>query len=417
MKLLISDKDGKIFAHPYLEGAGMKNSAFFRLRPEDIIKLPAGSRIFTLPGRLPVGYNSATSKFEVCNDTGYALAAFLPPGFTLTYNSAFRERGNPAMLPLFSYAPLIAHRGGFYTTALRVDKDKRHDHRFIKIGDVRRGIKELRKMFPKNRLIRHLEKCALVNNCPNAQNLFLKRYEAPLPVSPYCNARCAGCISFQEAKACRATQPRIKFIPTPEEIAEIALLHIGNVRKPIVSFGQGCEGEPLIHGDIIEKAIQLIRKDTSRGTINMNTNGSKPEMAARLFDAGLDGIRVSLNSVQKKYYIKYYRPNGYRFEDVLKTIQTAKGMGGFVSINYLTMPGFADSKGEFTAFNRFLRRYKPDMIQWRNLNYDPVRYFNILGMRPDGLGSIGIKEAIKSLKRDFPRLKMGYFNPYASFKL
>ena len=36
----------------------------------------------------------------------------------------------------------------------------------------------------RNRLFRHLETCALTYGCPAAKNLFLCRYEAPLPTSP-----------------------------------------------------------------------------------------------------------------------------------------------------------------------------------------------------------------------------------------
>ena len=214
----------------------------------------------------------------------------------------------------------------------------------------------LKKLFPENRLIRHLKKCALLFGCPNAKNFFLSRYEAPLPTSPACNAQCAGCISYQPEARCPVTQPRIKFVPTPEEIAEIALFHINMVKKPVVSFGQGCEGEPLLCADIIEKAIKLIRAKTLRGVINMNTNASKAGAISKLFDAGLDSIRVSLNSVREIYYKRYYRPKGYSFKEVLRSINTAKGKGGFVAINYLTMPGFTDSKDEFTAFKKFIEK-------------------------------------------------------------
>jgi len=31
-----------------------------------------------------------------------------------------------------------------------------------------------------------------------------------------------------------------------QEIAEVALAHIRQVKKSVVSFGQGCEGDPLL---------------------------------------------------------------------------------------------------------------------------------------------------------------------------
>jgi len=144
----------------------------------------------------------------------------------------------------------------------------------------------------------------------------------------------------------------------------------------------------------------------------MNTNGSRTKEISRLLSAGLNSVRISLNSVQKKYYTRYYRPGGYTFSDVLRSIATAKKMGAFVSINYLTMPGFTDSKNEFEAMNGLIRKYNVDMIQWRNLNYDPIRYFGALDLHVKPAEMAGIKEMIDLLRKDFLRLRMGYFNPY-----
>lgn len=395
----------------YLEPVGMKAGLYFRLTASDLIKLPAGSEIFTLPGRSAVYYDAANLKF--IEDKGRcAVAAFLSPGYTVTYNSAYKEKNRPKTLPLFSYAACAFHEGEIYAAAVRVDKSLCHDPQFMDMKKVRKNTKVFGRLFPQNKLIKHLADCALCYGCPNAKNFFLNRYEAPLPTSPACNAQCAGCISYQPEKKCPVTQPRIKFIPRPEEIAEIALFHIKKVKEPVVSFGQGCEGEPLLSADIIEKAIRLIRRNTSKGVINMNTNGSSPRAIAKLFDAGLDGIRVSLNSAREKYYTKYYKPKGYDFGDVLRSMGIAGKKRAFVSVNYLTMPGFTDSKDEFSAFRKLIERARIDMIQWRNLNYDPIRYFKELNIWPDASGMLGVKEITGLLKKEFPELKMGYFNRY-----
>lgn len=393
-----------------LQPAGMKAGKFFRLSPSDLIKLPPGSEIFTLPGRFSVGFDPTTLNF-IEDKRSLAMAAFLPAGYTVTYNSAYIESGRPRALPLFAYAACAAHDGEIYVAAIRVDRSARHDQRFMDMNSVKKCAVNLKNIFPYNRLIRHLERCALCYGCPNAKNLFLNRYEAPLPTSPACNAQCAGCISYQPGKRCPVTQPRIKFIPTPEEIAEVALYHIENVKEPIVSFGQGCEGEPLLSADVIEKSIRLIRANTSKGLINMNTNASRPKDIARLFDMGLDSIRVSLNSAREKYYARYYNPKGYSFGDVLASIKEAKKRKGFVSVNYLTMPGFTDSKDEVAALKKLIVKTRIDMIQWRNLNYDPMRYFEELGIEVGPEEMYGIKETMNMLKNDFPKLKMGYFNP------
>lgn len=410
LRLLVSDAKGKIFEHPSLEPAGMKAGLFFRLERKGLIKIPAGSQLFRLPDRRPVGYDPKFNKFVII-DNAYAVAAFASPGHTLTYNAAYSEDKTRKPLPLFSYGACASHNGDTYVSAIQVDRDKRHDTTLMDPTQIKKNILKFKKLFPRNRLIGHLTNCATVYGCPNAQNFFLSRYEAPLPTSPSCNAGCIGCISYQDSKI-DCSQPRIKFVPSKEELSEIALFHIANVKDPIVSFGQGCEGEPLLQAKLIEESIALIRRQTSHGTININTNGSKPDAVARLFDAGLDTIRISLNSARESYYSCYYRPKDYSFKDVIRSMRVSNKKGGFVSINYLTMPGFTDSRNEINALTKLIAGSGIDMIQWRNLNYDPMLYFKILNIMNTDRGKLfGIKQEIDHLKKQFPKLRMGYFNP------
>lgn len=388
----------------------MKGGLYFKLDPAGLIKLPYGSRLFMLPSRRAVGLDTNTDSFKILKDV-YGVAAFIAPAFTVTYSASYKEEGSPRALPLFSYAACAFYKSEIYAAAIKTDARHFHDPRFIDLNEVREETKKIKKLFPKNRLVGHLVNCALVYGCPGAQNFFLGRYEGPLPTSPACNASCMGCISYQPGKSRKASQPRIKFTPRPEEVAETALFHIGRVTDPVVSFGQGCEGEPLLRGETIEKSILLIRKKTGKGIINMNTNASKPRMLERLFDAGLDSIRVSLNSARYEYYLRYYKPKDYAFDDVLESIQIAKAKNKFVSVNYLTMPGFTDSADEFKAFKKLISSYKIDMVQWRNLNFDPLRYFEILKIRADRANMLGVREIIGALKKRFPRLVMGYYNP------
>ena len=388
----------------------MKGGCFFCLNPSELVRLPRSSELFLLPGRSPVGFDRGRRRFRILDNLN-AVAAFASPGYTATYNSAYAEKSRTRMLPLFSYGAAVFLDGEFYIAATRVDRELRQDFGSIDAKVICRKAREFGRLFSANRLVRHLQKCALTYGCPAAKNFFLSRYEAPLPTSPRCNARCAGCISYQPEGRCPVTQPRIAFTPSPEEVAEVALFHIEKAPDPVVSFGQGCEGEPLLVFKVLRDSIRLIRKKTSRGVINLNTNASEPEKISRLFDAGLDSIRVSINSLQEIYYMRYYNPKGYSFRDVLDSTRIAKKKGGFVSLNYLVMPGFTDSKDEFTAFRRFLEKSQIDMIQWRNMNFDPMRYFEELRFEPDAFGMIGMRELIGIVRKDFPSIMMGYFNP------
>ena len=191
----------------------------------------------------------------------------------------------------------------------------------------------------------------------------------------------------------------------------MALAHIRQVPNGVVSFGQGCEGDPLLAADVIEPAIHRIRLQTGEGTINMNSNGSLPTHLRRLLDAGLDSVRISMNSVREKCYDAYFRPQGYRFANVLNSIDTALAHNKFVAINYLNCPGFSDTPGEADALVEFLENYPIHMIQWRNLNFDPLRYYKIMSDVAPDEAPIGMKNLLEQIRREFPQLKFGYFNP------
>lgn len=398
----------------------MKAGHCVSLKASEWIKLPPKSEFFMLPDRLPVGFNPDSGKPEVLDSDPYAenarkcfaVAAFIPPGYTLTHSTSYKEKQSAKLLPLFAYGACAFYKNDFYVAAIPIDSDDRHDERLMHPEQIQKGIKDLSLRFPKNRLLPHLANCATVNACANAKNFFLGRIEAPIPTSPVCNAQCQGCISLQAPDhSIPPTQKRIEFTPTADEIAELALFHIEQEADPIVSFGQGCEGEPSLSVDVIEKAVRLIRAKTSKGSLNMNTNASRPLAVQKLFDAGLNTIRVSLNSVREPYYSRYYQPRGYTLRDVTTSIDVAKKAGGFVSLNYLSMPGFTDSQEEFLALKSFIAEHNVDMIQWRNLNYDPLQYFRDLKLTVDESEMTGMKEVIEALQKEFPRLRMGYFNP------
>jgi pyruvate-formate lyase-activating enzyme len=262
---------------------------------------------------------------------------------------------------------------------------------------------------PTNRLAEHLEHCALVYGCRAAQNFFLAREECPLPTAPTCNCACAGCLSLDPDQGVTAPHQRIVFVPTPEEIAEVACLHIGRVPRAVVSFGQGCEGEPLTVADTLVEAVRQIRRHTDAGTINLNTNGSRPGAVAELCEAGLDAIRLSLNSFRRPAYDAYFRPRGFELADVLESGRIVRESGGFVSVNLLVFPGVSDIPGDVDATIAGLVACQADFVQMRNLNIDPDVYYGAVG-KPDGQ-PIGLAATMERIRTAIPAMRFGYFNP------
>ncbi|MBU0699582.1 MAG: radical SAM protein [Proteobacteria bacterium] len=415
---VVANRDGEIFELQGYAAVGMAAKTRLPLTADQTINMPSGSELMLLPERSPVLLNIKTGSLETLKENPYVpgeaifpVAAFNSPGYVITYASAFCENESAGYLPLFSYGAVGWHKGRFKSAAVRVDREKRQDLRLMKIEDVIAGIQKMQTKMPDNRLRKHLEKCALEYGCPAAKNFFLGRYEAPLPTSIHCNARCLGCLSLQKSGRIPASQERIAFRPSPAEISAVALEHLRRVKSSVVSFGQGCEGEPLLAADVIEPAIKTIRSITARGTINMNTNGSRPDILKKLFDAGLDSVRISLNSVRKTCYDVYFQPKGYDFSDVIASIEIAVERGKFVAVNYLNNPGFTDTPQETEALIAFIRQHRINMIQWRNLNFDPLKYWNIMDRAAKHGKPMGMQTVLHRIRKLFPDVKFGYFNP------
>ncbi len=409
--LLYSDGKGTIFEDTSLFATGRTGWDAIPVPTEEWILLPKGGSLYELPGRRGIGIDTQTGEMRLC-EKGWAVAAFIPPAHTGLYIAAYETNEEAPTLPLFCYTAAGWYNNEFYVPAVRIEKDIRQESAGYNIENINTGTANLLKAYPHNRLIKHLmENCCQTYHCPAARNFALGRWECPVPASPACNANCIGCISFQpQEETIVSTQDRLTFKPTAEEIVEFTVPHLETAPYPIVSFGQGCEGEPLLMWETISEAIKEIRKHTSKGNININTNGSKPDAVRALCEAGLNSIRVSTNSVRKSIYEAYYRPNNYVFEDLAESIKIVRSYGGWASINYFVFPGMTDSVDEYEALRKFISETGLTMIQWRNFNIDPDWYLGKIGVTDTG-EFLGMKQLMELIHEEFPDLKFGYFNP------
>jgi pyruvate-formate lyase-activating enzyme len=409
--ILYSDGNGNIFEDTTMLTTGRSGWDAWPIDLEDWIELPEGGSLYELPGRRGIGLNAQTGEMELCTK-GWAVAAFIPPAHTGFYLAAYETAPDAPTLPLFCYTAVGWLDGKFYVPAVRIENDIRQECEGFDDKKVKQGVKDLVAAYPHNRLVQHLaDNCALTYHCPAARNYFMGRWECPIPSSPACNANCIGCISFQpEEETIVSTQDRLRFKPTAQEIVEYTVPHLETAPFPIVSYGQGCEGEPLLMWETIRESIIEIRKHTPKGSININTNGSKPDAVRELCKAGLNSIRVSTNSAQEKFYTPYYRPNNYTFDDIIESLKVVRDFDGWTSINYFVFPGMTDSVDEYEALRKLIRDTDLKMIQWRNFNIDPDWYLGKLGITEVG-DVLGVKQLQELIHEEFPHLKYGYFNP------
>jgi pyruvate-formate lyase-activating enzyme len=409
--ILYSDGKGNIFEDISLFACGRSGWDAIPVEESDWIEIPQGGSLYELPGRHGIGMDVETGEMRLC-EKGWAVAAFIPPAHTGLYLSAYETGPDAPTLPLFCYTAAGWYNEKFYVPAIRIEADIRQESAGYNALAIQKGSQQLLEAYPHNRLVKHLmENCCNTYHCPAARNLALGRWECPVPVSPACNANCIGCISFQpQEESIHSTQDRLSFRPNAEEIIEFTVPHLQTAPFPIISFGQGCEGEPLLMWETIREAILEIRKHTDRGNININTNGSNPEAVKALCDAGLNSIRVSMNSARKHIYEAYYRPNNYVFEDIVDSLREVRSSGGWTSINYFVFPGMTDCEEEYEALRKLIEGTGLNMIQWRNFNIDPDWYLGKIGCTETG-EAMGVKSLMELIREEFPLLKFGYFNP------
>ena len=409
--ILYSDGKGNIYEDTTLYVTGRTGWDAIPVPDDEWIELPDGGQLYELPGRRGIGIDVITGDMRLC-EKGWAVAAFIPPAHTGFYLAAYETAPDAPTLPLFCYTTAGWFNDKTYVPCVRIEQDIRQDCGGYDEVSIEKGVDTILTAYPHNRLVQHLaNNCALTYHCPAARNYFIGRWECPVPSSPACNANCIGCISFQpEDETIVSTQDRLTFKPTAEEIVEYTVPHLNSAPYPIISFGQGCEGEPLLMWQTLKEAIIEIRKHTAKGSININTNGSMPKAVDELCKVGLDSIRVSLNSVRKHIYDPYYCPNNYVFDDIIESIKVVNSYGGWTSINYFVFPGMTDSVEEYEALRKVIKETGLKMIQWRNFNIDPDWYLGKINVTDTG-ECIGVNKMMKLLKKEFPNLKFGYFNP------
>ena len=378
--LAYSDARGRVFFDaaktPLADGGIVRN-----VERAELIPLPAGAIVSMLPGRSPVIAGGRTVPRRT------ALGVLLPAGYTRTLLPAFQRKTDAPQLPLFGYTFAAVVDDELAVAAMRTDEGEDWQPRSFAEGELEGTIARRSALDPRNRTLAQLSVCAREYGCFTAQNVFLERGEAAVPVAPKCNAACVGCISELDAdSAIPSPQTRIAFEPDVADLVRIGVHHLERVEAGIVSFGQGCEGEPLLRSTAIAEAIERIRAQRPNGTLNCNTNGSLPKSLQRLIDAGLQAVRISLNSFRPDVYAAYYRPTGYALDDVLESVALAVDAGLRVSLNLLTHPGVTDERAEIEAAEAFLRAHPVALVQTRTLNIDPDVYFARVGRPAEPLG-------------------------------
>ncbi|MCY9593370.1 radical SAM protein [Paenibacillus chitinolyticus] len=413
MNVVYADPSGNVFDHPDYEALGRSADQIVELLEEELIPLPEGATLVSLPHTRAVGINTETGEMEVLPGEYAAVGALLPQGFTRLMLPGYVKTDKEEKFPLFGYTAVVWKDGAFYVAAEQCDDPEPWNPRNCDPDELEVSVEKLRARYPENRLYEHLSKCALEYECLTASNTFLNRWEGAVPVSFSCNAGCFGCISEQpDDSGFPAPQTRMNFKPQAKELAEVMLEHL-KTPDSIISFGQGCEGEPSTQAKLIIEAMREVRSRTDMGYININTNAGLSDHIRGIVDAGLDLMRVSTISALDDHYNAYYKPRGYTLANVEKSLKYATSKGVITSINYLIFPGVTDREEEVEAMIEFVRRTGLRLIQMRNLNIDPESYLNLI---PKAQGDIlGMKQMLEIYREELPDVVIGSYTHIPAF--
>jgi len=166
-----------------------------------------------------------------------------------------------------------------------------------------------------------------------------------------CDLHCSYCQNWVTSQALRdplATAPPID--ASPARLADEAV-RLG-ARVVVSTYN-----EPLITS---EWAVAIFKEARARGVMTaFVSNGNATPRALDYIRPWIDLYKVDLKSFDDRHY----RQLGGRIEPILWTIRTLHGMGVWVEIVTLLIPGFNDSADEIERLTSFLSGISPD-IPW-----------------------------------------------------
>jgi pyruvate-formate lyase-activating enzyme len=411
LRPLLSNDDGELRTAP----SGWEPLGQSGWQEQEIsawIALPPQATLMHLPQREALGRRRGGAAVQPIGAGALAVAAVLPVGYLRLLFPAYRSQGRtaPPTLPLYGYCAAAELDGEVVVAASRSDDFSPWTGRRPSQERLTAAVEQAQRQMSRSRVIAQLSGCALQHNCLTAQNTFLRRYEGALPTSAACNADCLGCISLQTDSGAPTPQPRIPRAPTAEDLIQVGTYHLDGARERgeagMLSFGQGCEGEPLLR----ERALRPVALELSRrypeATIHVNTNGSRPAALEGLIRAGVNSVRISVFSFRQDLFATYYRPRGYTIEEVLECARTARRLGAQLTINLLTFPGVSDTPEEIALTLRTLRQLEVEQVQLRTLNADPLW---LMAQLPPLAPGIGLPSLTATLRRELPAVRLGNF--------
>ena len=388
-----TDRSGRVYVSAECTAAGFDGASTVPL--ERWLPLPLGATLAPL-AREADGLDRHGRARGLGRDR-WALGAVLPPGYVRALYPAYRPTTDP--ISGEPSAAVGADENGALAVAAILTDPAAVLHTVTEPATLAQRVAEVLRASSGNRLLRQLARCARESGCADARAIFLGTGRGSLPIGAI-RSTAASLLPSEDSDPVdlllrrgleRATPAEpAAFRPTAIEIAEVAIRHLEQ-GGTMVSFGRACDGEPLVAVRLVEDAVARIREATKRGTIHLETDGTRPQALRRVLDAGVDAVTVRLETGRANL----------RRESLL----AAARAGASLALAIPVRPGWTDTQAEVDALESLLASLPGGLLIFRDAPGDPRAT-----PRPATLGApLGIGVALARLRDDAPRFRMAAF--------
>ena len=172
-----------------------------------------------------------------------------------------------------------------------------------------------------------------------------------MSITDVCNYKCTYCLP----QGYKKTPGDIRKFMSAEEISRLtkALSELGVCKIRLTG------GEPTVRKDFFD-ILKDMKQNSNIPKITMTTNGYRlNKIAKQLFDAGLDGINISIDSFDRETFKKLTGHD--RLPEILEGIKILQKLNfKNIKINAVLLKGINDTYNDFEKFGSFVKNNKID---------------------------------------------------------
>jgi len=167
-----------------------------------------------------------------------------------------------------------------------------------------------------------------------------------LSITDVCNYKCSYCLP----QGYKKNPGDMRSFMSAEEISRLtkALAELGVCKIRLTG------GEPTVRKDFFD-ILRDMKQNSNIPKVTMTTNGYRlDKIAEQLSEAGLDGINISIDSLNRETFKKLTGHD--RLDEILEGIKTLQKLNfKNIKINAVLLKGINDTHDEFKKFGNFIK--------------------------------------------------------------